>query len=345
MKCRLTYILAAATLAVLASCATAERPETPATYREDEKVNVRFGFGTRTIDLLYDEAPEMWIDEIFTSLDVIAFDASTGLAYSGGRSEVGTEVSMNVRKGMRLKYYVLLNAPEGVLSECRTVTAFRAALSRLADSFTGGLVSVSAEQEGVFESDAEVTVPVTRICSRVRLGVVVPALMDSEEFSGSSVVLKGVELINLVGTCPYSLAPEAGDLWYRKMGGAGLPEGAAEYTGKDLSFGLETSEGVNVHLTFYCLPNPTDNDVTYETHPLWCPRNTRLVLSMLIDNNECYYPIDIPAMKCGHSYDINTVTITRRGSHHPDIPVSDDTAEFTVEVTPWGINDINKILQ
>lgn len=278
------------------------------------------------------------------SLDVLVYDAASGRASAGGHSDGGA-VTVEVTKGSTLTYFVVANAPKGAFAGCTTVTAFRTKLSFLQDNTSGTLVMVSGAGTKTFTEATDVSVELSRLCSKVVLGSVTPALRDAEELSGASIVFDRAYLINVAGSCTFGLEPSADGLWYNKsVFDEGLDDTIADYLCSEAGISVTSSSTIETGYSFYCMPNPTDNGVNFATESVWSPRDTRLVLEFTVDGMKTWYPIDIPAMECNKCYLIRNLTITRMGSHQPDIPVGNDTVQFTVEITEWGTNDITDVV-
>lgn len=336
MRVRMTYMIAVLVAVLLALSSCEDSWET----RRPDRVSVSFlavGQGTKSAVAAHE-------GDVRT-LDVLAYDASTGRASAGGHSE-GSAVTMEVTKGATLTFFVVANAPDGAFAGCGTVSAFMSRLSLLEHGSSSSLVMVSASETRTFTESADVSVELSRLCSKVVLEGFTPVLWGADELAGASIVFDRAYLINVVGSCPLSMSPSVGSVWYnRSVYDGSLDALLQDYLCSVSGTAVTSAAKVDTGYSFYCMPNPTDNAVNFATEPTWSPRNTRLVLEFTVDGVKTYYPIDIPAMKCNMCYVIKNLTITRMGSHHPDIPVGKDTVQFTVEVTPWGENDINEILQ
>lgn len=334
MRHLMTYLLAVlAVLPAVSSC------EGLAGDGSEDRVSVSFlvvGQGTKAAVSTHEGD--------VASLDVLTYDAASGRASAGGHSDGGA-VTVEVTKGSTLTYFVVANAPEGAFAGCTTVTAFKARLSLFPDNTAGSLVMVSEAGTKTFTEATDVSVELSRLCSKVVLGSVTPALRDAEELAGASIVFDRTYLINVAGACTLGLTPSAEGPWYnRSVFDEGLDATIADYLCSTAGVSVTSSSTIETGYSFYCLPNPTDNGVNFATESVWSPRDTRLVLEFTVDGMKTWYPIDIPAMECNKCYLIRNLTITRLGSHHPDIPVGNDTVRFTVEITEWGTNDITDIV-
>ena len=63
---------------------------------------------------------------------------------------------------------------------------------------------------------------------------------------------------------------------------------------------------------------------------------TRLVLEGNVGENHCYYPIELPGLKAGHTYYLD-VSISRIGTTDPDIPASGAMLTLESSCAPWTI--------
>jgi len=79
---------------------------------------------------------------------------------------------------------------------------------------------------------------------------------------------------------------------------------------------------------FFCYANPATED------QLGSPV-TRLVLEGSIGGTSCYYPVNLPRMLPGSSYQLD-LTLTRMGSPSPDIPVESGTVLVQTDILPWN---------
>lgn len=282
-----------------------------------------------------------------TSLDVLVFRSGNGVLDNGARVEgAGVDrISVELTAGVALRWYVVANAPRGLLSYVSEST-FLEGLTLLTHGTETSLVmlgSGSLPEGPVAES---VQVALDRYACKVTVETVTVEWADAFTMA-SSVTLGRIALVNVVGSTPWSGTPAAGELWYNRMGvESGLPAYVADMTVKDYE-GRTLQEGVaaDVASPLYCMPNPVANDVNSANAPEWSPRSTRVAVEVLLDGKANWYPVDLPAMRCNTHYVIRSLVLTGPGSQGPDWPVERDDVRFSVSVEPWVNGDIVPVFQ
>lgn len=314
MKARGFKVLLLAGLAVLSgSCAMNH-------VHEREEVYIRFSISTHL-----KSSSETGI----STLDLLVFLPDGALGVYERVS--GSEVASKVLAGTPLNWYLVANAPEGSLSMLEDERDFLAKLSRLGDS--DGFV-MRASGTRIFLHDDTVYAELVRLACKVTLESLAPLFL-ADSYEGCDVRVTRISLINVVGTCPYSMIPHAGE-WYNMLGmDDELPTGVRKLIDMELDIPL-TASGLEGPWSLYCMPNPVDNGVHSGLEPSWSPRNTRLVLELDIDGVKSWYPMDLPAMKCNHEYIFKEVRLLGEGSGHPDIPVARSGVSFEIGVDPWA---------
>ena len=281
------------------------------------------------------------------SLDLLAFNSANGIIDRHFRvtgshvQSISAELSAN----MTVNWYILANVPqsvsENVLSGYVNEAGFLAGTSLLSDSSLSTLVMFASGKDLLVNEASSVNVTLNHYSSKVSLGSVSFAWLDSFE-TKPSVTLEKVVLINVNGSCPYSGTPAVGDVWFNKMGISGsLSTVLSDMLVFDCgSRSVTDSNPFEVNCSLYCMPNPTNNSVNSSTNPEWSVRNTRLVLEFLVDGEPNWYPIDIPSMQCNTHYVANTVTLNGPGAPGPDMPIVRVPIDFSIEIMPWNDNQI-----
>ena len=89
-------------------------------------------------------------------------------------------------------------------------------------------------------------------------------------------------------------------------------------------------ERVVADRTFWCYANPAREAA------LGSPV-TRLVLEGVCAGKRCYYPIELPGLRAGCSYEIS-LTLRAMGSPDPDLPVRGDTVLIETATVPWEVS-------
>lgn len=276
-------------------------------------------------------------ESLVSSLDLLVFRAADGKLDAAVRSEgTGGSIQTSVSAGVRLRYYLLANAPAGTAGAYRDERDFLSGLTLLDHGSPDGLVMRGSGELTVTSGGGIVPVEMERYVSKVSLRSVAVDYAAAAEVTVSRVVL-----VNAVGSTPWSGIPTAGELWYNRSG----VDGSLPDTVRDMlvtEYGLRAQAGTSVTLqgSLYAMPNPTANGVNSSDEPAWSPRNTRVALELLVDGVPNWYPVDLPAMRCNAHYVIERLTVCGPGSDSPDKPVSREDVRFTVTVQPWDDADI-----
>ena len=87
--------------------------------------------------------------------------------------------------------------------------------------------------------------------------------------------------------------------------------------------GVVDSNPRECNLDLYAYPNPNTGI-----------NGTKLVLECDIQGRKCYYPLSLPALEGGVSYDLD-VHITREGTSDPDTPAESAAVSLAMSVCPW----------
>lgn len=201
--------------------------------------------------------------------------------------------------------------------------------------------SVNLVMEGQREVDVTtsttVTINVKRLAAKISLKKVELAF-DMPQYEDAIFKINSVYLINVPGNKSY-LASDTPTFWYNKMK---RTDDSLQilYDIISLEYVTATEPYTKEHY-FYCYPNPVTTDSNSTT---WSERKTRLVVEAEINGIVYYYPITLDNVAQNTSYSYN-LKITRIGSVSPDIPVTDETAQITVEVEDWvEVPTVNEII-
>ena len=271
------------------------------------------------------------------TLDLLAFRASDGLLDASARVSGGADrVSAEVSAGVPLRWKVVANAPAGAFGSVTSESAFDSALTSLTDGGPSSLVMWSAGELTVTEGQGPVSAPLSRYACKVSVESLEVRWLDTFTVP-PAVTLERAVLVNVVGTAPYSGVPQAGGVWYNRMGvDPDLPADVGDMTVAEYgSVRVASSGALSVASPLYCMPNPVSNNDNSANAPEWTPRSTRVALELLVDGVPNWYPVDLPSMECNRHYVIRRLVIDGPGSQGPDFPVTREDLSFTVEVVPW----------
>ena len=335
MTIRTTLRILAPCVLILASCG--KTPEaSPARERMELCLSVPY---VATKGLAEDESN-------IVSLTALAFRSDGTLdSYARTESPLLTggfpTVTLHATKGIALSWWVIANAPESVLSSVSTQPQLAAAKSYLRENASDALV-MAGRGAGTYTLDVQtVSVHLGRLVSKVSVGGITAEFL-SGTMSGVPMTLDAVYLINASGSVLYDTTPVAGD-WYNTLVPDGsLAEPVRGFLWKSWGAVSLSSMETPLGMVFYACPNPTDNDVTSLSDPVWSARNTRLVFETTIGGVKNYYPITLPAMRSNYEYAVTEVVLAGYGSTSPDVPVTRDQVKYSVSVNPWGEETIEK---
>ena len=241
----------------------------------------------------------------------------------------GIQTTLTVRKG-HVKVWAIVNADDITnVSNRAELEACASALSDNLDKFimTGYDTFNIPDDLG----EGTPTIGVNRLAARVVVKNITTAFTNPS-LAGSSCKLVRMYLVNAPGNTniAHNTTPS---LWYCKQAYENV-DGLNDF--------LFTSGGNHELNTapfttpcyHYCYPNPTTEDTSNAT---WSPRHTRMVVEVLLGSETFYYPITLPKLQAGYSYEIDNLTITRKGSSNPDEPVVLESGEFQISVRPWTV--------
>lgn len=280
-----------------------------------------------------------------TSLDLLVYRVSDGSRDCAVRvaGQDVSSVSASLTAGRELHYYVIANAPEGVLDAYGDESSLLSGVTLLTHGGDKGLVMWGSGSLTVGEESTSISVNLKRYACKVSLESV---SVQYPEYlaAGADVRVGRVVLVNVTGSTPWSGEPACGTLWYNRGGvEADLPPLVEDMTVARFNAAVRDSGPVQLDAALYCMPNPTDNHVDGQNAPEWSIRDTRVALELVVGGVSNWYPLDLPAMRCNKNYVIERLTILGPGSDSPDIPVSVAGVEFSMSITPWSDVEIEGV--
>ena len=332
-------------LAVLALAAVscAEREAVPGT--EEERSTVSFVLG---------EAPSTRAsvtphEDAVSSLDVLCFRSGDGQLESSNRVVAAggvplTGISADVREAVSYDWYVVANVPAGALPYT-SEAAFVSGVTALTDGTETSLVMMGSGSVTPARGGGAVPVSLGRYACKVTVEQVCVDWADAFA-PGAPVTLGRIALVNVVGSTPWSGVPDAGEVWYNRMGvDPSAPAYVRDLTVKEYGMPLSRGVAVDVESPLYCMPNPVASNKNSRNAPEWSPRSTRVAVEVLVGGVANWYPVDLPAMTCNTHYLIRRLTAKGPGSVGPDWPVERDDVQYTVIVEPWVDGDVVSVFQ
>ena len=317
-------IIAAAILAsCLAGCSENQGVETPAEKLVHTTVSVAGSPVTRATDVSSND------EEAISNLQIFVFDDKGAVEdyIDAGASRTGEVITKEGEKTV----VAIVNAPS--LRSVTTRSGLFTKTTLLSDNYPGSMV-MTGEATAVLQDGGNLTIPVTRIISKVVLKKVTLDFTSTIN-AGKEFRIQSIYLINVPGDNTYSAASEP-TIWYNKLRDGYNDTGCESF--RLLSDSVNTTVSNKSSYTrdhsFYCYPNPVSAESFEST---WSPRHTMLVVDALLGNDKVYYPVELPVIGRNKCLTIEELTITKKGSDQPYKPVEDGTCNITVSIVPWDV--------
>ena len=220
---------------------------------------------------------------------------------------------------------VLANAP--AIRDVTSLSVLTAKTSSLADNGSGALI-MAGQQAVTVSADKEVTVSVSRLVAKIRLSEL-QVSFEAPQYQNMAFKVSAVYLINVPAVTKYFSA-HTPTIWYNKQKYVSADANALIYDDMK-SVAVTSSSPYKTTNTFYCYPNPAEQD-TFST--TWSARHTRLVVEAYLGSTLYYYPVTLPELEKNKVYDVK-LTVTRPGTSTPDDEVDKYSADFTISVKAW----------
>lgn len=255
------------------------------------------------------------------NLQIMVFN-SQGMLEAYKRAD-GDEITLTCTSGEK-RIAAFVNA--GLLEPVGNESGLAGLVSDLADNGQGRLV-MSGDTSVVLDASCRIQLEVSRMAARICIGKIENAMALSQHKTMKFEV-KSVYLVNVPGDNAF-FGTALPTKWYNMSGAqAGAPSFLKdEVKGATVSYG-GSYDGKHY---FYSYPNDVSADSSSE---IWCPRKTRLVVEVALDDVIYYYPVTLAKVERNtvYSYELR---ITRPGSVSPDIPVDDSVVGVSVVVKEW----------
>lgn len=264
-----------------------------------------------------------------SNIQFFVFDGEVLDAYKKITS--GLSTSMTVKTGDKT-IWAVVNAPD--ISNVTTLTQLKAVSSTLLDSATR-LVMVGSNT-GTVPSEDPIEIEVKRIASRVVVKKVTAAFTNPAYASMTCSLVK-MYLINVAADTNLELSA-APTSWYAQRAYESV-SGLNDHISSSCGNHNLNNSAYDTDCFHYCYPNPTVADSQSST---WSARHTRMVIEVLLGSETFYYPVTLPVLEPGKSYEIENLTITRKGSNNPDQPISLSEADFEISVKEWTVVPITE---
>ena len=263
-------------------------------------------------------------DEVkISNYQVFVYNSSDVLEAYANRNS--SEITMECTVGP-MKIVVIVNAP--AISAGVTYEELVACRSLLSDNSPGRFVMVGIVSETLTSTSSSVTVPVSRLVSKVRLAHLETAF-EMPQYRSMPFKISSVYLINVPADCGYLSSGPVSE-WYNKSGYDSGDENGLIYDDmNDIPVSPASPYGkVN---TFYCYSNPYVQDSFQSS---WSARRTRLVVEAQLGTDRYCYPVTLPVLEANKIYDVS-LTVTRPGADNPDNEVDKYSVGFKITVCDW----------
>ena len=296
------------------------------------EVNVAEGITTRATSV-----NDANIGSAAGDIQVLVFNNEGDLLAYGINAASSSTISMSIPTGT-VECYAVVNSSDD-LSSIATKTNFLKRLSHLKNNTTSRMEMLGSVSKTVAAGANSVSIAVKRFASKVQIDKITPAFA-APAHRAMEFKLTGIYLINVNGTCPYTMVPTAASestSWYNKR----------KYVSGDCNHLItdkfsthvimQTSAGeVTPYSTphyLYCYPNPVTTDVSTTT---WSERISRLVVETTLGGTTYYYSVNIPTPQCNTVYQITNMKITGLGTDTPDAVVQKGSLSVSLTVTDWS---------
>ena len=295
------------------------------------EVNVSDGVATRATSV-----KDSQIGTEAGDIQVLIFNQSGNLVAYASNTASSSTISLSVPTG-QLKCYAVVNSSEnlkGVIKE----SGLTGKTSYLKNNSVTKMEMIGSVSKSIVSGSNSVSIPVKRFASKVQIDKITPAF-TAPAHKALEFRLTGIYLVNVNGSCPYTLTSTAGstDYWYNKMKYVSGDCNALISDKLSSPVTLQASaDAVTPYTTshyLYCYPNPVTTDSSSSS---WSNRYTRLVVETTLGGTTYYYPVNIPTPAANTLYQITNMKITGLGSDSPDKVVEKGSLSVSITVTDWS---------
>ena len=295
------------------------------------EVNVSDGVATRATSV-----NDSQIGTAAGDIQVLVFNSAGNLVGFGENASSSSNISISVPTGT-VKCYAVVNSSEDLSSVSKEST-LTSKVSYLKNNSVTKMEMIGSASKTIAAGANSVSIPVKRFAAKVQIDKITPAFTapahKAQEFK-----LTGIYLVNVNGSCPYTLTSTAGstDYWYNKMKYVSGDCNALISDKLSSPVTLQASaDAVTPYTTshyLYCYPNPVTTDSSSSS---WSNRYTRLVVETTLGGTTYYYPVNIPTPAANTLYQITNMKITGLGSNYPDKLVEKGSLAVSITVTDWS---------
>ena len=295
------------------------------------EVNVSDGVATRATSV-----KDSQIGTAAGDIQVLVFNSAGNLVGFGENAASSSNISISVPTGS-VKCYAVVNSSEDLSSVSKEST-LTSKVSYLKNNSVIKMEMIGSASKTIAAGANSVSIPVKRFAAKVQIDKITPAF-TAQAHKAQEFKLTGIYLVNVNGSCPYTLTSTAGstDYWYNKMKYVSGDCNALISDKFSSPVTLQASaDAVTPYVTphyLYCYPNPVTTDSSSST---WSNRYTRLVVEATLGGTTYYYPVNIPTPTANTLYQITNMKITGLGSDSPDKLVEKGSLSVSITVTDWS---------
>ena len=230
--------------------------------------------------------------------------------------------------------WAVVNAPslEGVSS----LEELGGTITSLSDNGLDNFVMTGSVTEELTDG-AVIAITVRRLVARVSVAKITAAFADTPAFSGKTLKVTGIYMLNVAGSVNYALAGEP-SLWYNKLYHEDEEADVFLYDALDQT--IENNSSYEVEHAYYPYPNNVDSsvkDLDEKDRGTWTPRRSILCIEVEFDGTPGYYPVELPAIERNKTYVIEEVVLTRAPGDKPYDPIDTGAATVSITINDWQL--------
>lgn len=224
------------------------------------------------------------------------------------------------------------NAAEITAGTISDIAALEAGTVTLEANSADNIVMYGKTDCTIDGKSASIDIAVSRKVARISVNQIANEIKDPLHKT-QAFVIKRIFISNVNGSCPV-MGDAAPEIWYNRNGlWQDEPQEIRDLLeDKDIEFEIPHGDRYGTAHYFYACANNTAEDSYEET---WSPRHTRLVVEASLGGETCYYNIPFADVKANHTYTINKLTITKKGTENPWDKCESGEYGISITVTDW----------
>ncbi|MBO4340263.1 MAG: hypothetical protein J5835_02390 [Bacteroidales bacterium] len=277
------------------------------------------------------------------SMQVSVFKKSgNSFIFEAAATSSSSSATVSVTSGEKL-IYAVVNAADDITSQS-SQGAILSGTNYLKSNGSGNFIMAGQKPFTVTASQRSVSIPVSRVAARIRLGKVTNSL--SSVIAGKNVKLKSIYLTGVSAQSSYEGDGSASCFYATTGTGASLDKDGSAVTSEEKT--AVNALIMNSNASGVIAPEASfQADYSLYAYPNdGASRKTHLVLEVEIDGKLYTYPIVFDSIAANSTYEISELKIKSLGNpsngddtidQGEDDPVQSAAASFGIEVQPWNI--------